>query len=173
MNKNLTLAKKITEKLGLPMKVFSVEENEEGILTFHFSSSSPLELHNLIKKLQEETKRRVVMREVNPRDEAKFFATIGPCGRKLCCASFLKSIPAIPVDTPKNTKGEDGKTGLCGKLMCCLAFEDKEIPPQKEVKKLLPEEKLEEPSKENQELPKTPKRRILRVLPRKKARHRR
>lgn len=158
MNKNLSLAKTLAVKLNLPLKIISVEENGEGILTFRFSSGSRVELRDLVRKLQEETKRKVTMQQMGSREEVRLLAGVGPCGQKLCCATFLKTLPVLPTEGKINEE----KIGICGKPMCCLAFEEKaavesrpqEMPLAQIVTKTLPQ-------------------RILRVLPRKKSRHRR
>lgn len=161
MNKNLSLAKTIVEKLGLPMKVFSVEENEEGVLTFHFSAENRVEMRELTKKLQEETKRKIMMHEVGAREEAQILSSVGPCGRRLCCATFLKTFPAFGAQDLKEGKE---KMGACGKLICCLAFEERQVALEAAPSPQLPP--IFEPVK-------PPPQHILRVLPRKKPRHRR
>lgn len=172
MNKNLSLAKELIKKLDLPMKVFSVEENEEGILTFHFSSESKVDLRDLVKKIQERVKRKIVMHQAGPRDEVKFLAGVGPCGRRVCC-SFLKTPSSFSSPFPAESRREEEKIGLCGKSLCCLQFEEKKT----EVKEKIPlesiTEKLAEPIPPPKETLPTPPRRILRILPRKKSRHRR
>jgi cell fate regulator YaaT (PSP1 superfamily) len=69
---------------------------------------------------------RIELKQIGVRDEAKLFGGIGPCGRKLCCATFLKSFEPVSIKMAK----EEGLplnppkiSGICGRLMCCLSYE--------------------------------------------------
>lgn len=167
MNKNLSLAKTLVNKLCLPMKIISVEEDEDGALTFRYSSENKVELRDLVKKIQEETQRKIIMHQVGLREEVKMLANVGPCGQKLCCSTFLKTIPALSSD-----KYSEENIGLCSKPMCCLAFEGKSF-----IKKEVSTRQIEAepiPQTQPQAIAAKPQpQRILRVLPQKKSRHRR
>lgn len=174
MNKNLLLAKELIRKLELPMKVLSVEENEEEMLTYRFSSENRVDLSDLIKKIQEETERKVTMYQVGPRDEVKFLSSVGVCGRKLCCATFVKNPSAFSV-TDTDGKGFEEETGFCGKIKCCLAYQEKKTAPEEtKAPKTLSEEKTApETASQGPSVDKPVVKPIIRVLPKKKARHRR
>lgn len=172
MNKNLSLAKELVKKMDLPMKVFSVEEDEKGILTFRFSSESKVDLRDLVKKLQEKAKRKIVMHQVGPREEVKFLAGVGPCGRRLCC-SFLKTSSSFSPPLLIGSRREEEKIGLCGKPLCCLRFEEEKTEVKEKTLSEIIAEKPAEPISPPKETPPASPRRILRILPHKKSRHRR
>ena len=80
------------------------------------------------------------MRQVGVRDEAKFFGGIGPCGRGLCCATFLQNFEPVTIKMAKNQRLPLNPTkisGICGRLMCCLSYEHALY---KELLKSLPKE---------------------------------
>ena len=172
MNKNLSLAKELARKLELPMKILSAQE-EGGDLTFHFSSETKVDLRDLVKKLQEKTKKKIIMHQVSAREEIKFLASVGPCGRKLCCLSFLKTLPTLPFDNQTGGRETSEKTGLCGKPLCCLSFEEKKITAKEEPPQESKVEKTVEIPQKAEEPATPPSRRVLRILPRRKPRHRR
>lgn len=151
------------------MKVISVEEDEEESLIFRFSSESRVDLHDLIKKLQDETQKKVTLHQMGQREEARILSGVGPCGQRLCCAAFLKTLPTLPSD-----KYSEKKIGLCSKPMCCLAFEEKafikEGPPPAGGQQF---EAEPTPQTQPQATAKPPPQRILRILPQRKSRHRR
>lgn len=169
MNKNLTLAKGLARKLELPLKILSVEEDEEGTLTFHFSSEGRLELRDLIKKLQEKTKRKILAQQVSFKEAVQFLTGVGLCGQRLCCATFLKTSAQFSLTDTLEEKGSNEGVGLCGRKMCCLTFEGEKTSPPEEI----PTEKPAETPSRTKESPKPPSTPVLRVLPRKKPRHRR
>ncbi|MDP3789119.1 MAG: regulatory iron-sulfur-containing complex subunit RicT, partial [Candidatus Omnitrophota bacterium] len=78
--------------------------------------------------------------QIGVRDEARFLGGFGPCGRVLCCASFLKDFDAVTIKMAKDQNLPLNPTkisGLCGRLMCCLSYEHKCY---KELMKDLPHE---------------------------------
>lgn len=174
MNKNLLLAKELINKLELPMKILSVEENEEGMLTYRFSSENRVNLSDLIKKIQEETERKVTMYQVGSRDEVKFLSSVGVCGRKLCCATFIKNPSTFSV-TNLDGKGFEEETGFCGKIKCCLAFEEKKTASveTKSLEITAEEKNVPEAASPDPSISKPVAKSVFRVLPKKKARHKR
>ncbi len=83
-------------------------------------------LKELSKDLATELKARVDMREINPRDEARIFGGLGPCGRTLCCASWLGKPKHVTVKMVKGLGVSISPTktsGVCGRLMCCFSYE--------------------------------------------------
>lgn len=175
MSKNLSFAKQLTRELELPMKILSIEENEDEGLTLLYSSPTRVDFRDFVKKLQDKTKRKITMREVNPRDEAKFTTGVGPCGRKLCCITLFKTSSSLPSGNLPEERSTGEETGMCGKRMCCLSFEEKTPPSQEETPQKATQEKATQPLQltQTKEIPENQVKRILRVLPRKKPRHRR
>ena len=86
-------------------------------------------LKELTKDLSSDLKARIDMREINPRDEARIFGGLGPCGRTLCCASWLGKPKHVTVKMVKSLGLSISPTktsGVCGRLMCCFSYEEKQ-----------------------------------------------
>jgi len=135
------------KKHNLEMKLLKTEISfDQKFLTFYFSAETRLDFRELLKDLIRTFHKLIRLQQVGPRDEAKFLPGFGPCGRKLCCQSFLKKIEAIPSDLAKIQQlsqiTSSKISGNCGKLMCCLAYE---VQMYQEMKKNLPKigEKIE------------------------------
>lgn len=121
-----TCERLITE-LGLPMKLLDVEWLFDGKkVIFYFSAEGRIDFRELVRRLARELKIRIEMRQVGVRDEAKMIGGLGPCGRDLCCATFLTQFESMSVKMAKE-QGLPLNTfkisGLCGRLMCCLKYE--------------------------------------------------
>ena len=121
-----TCLKKIEEH-RLDMKLVQAEYSfDRSKIIFYFTAPGRVDFRNLVKELAKVFKARIELRQIGVRDEAKFFGGIGPCGRHLCCATFLKDFEPVTIKMAK----EEGLplnppkiSGLCGRLMCCLSFE--------------------------------------------------
>ena len=119
---------KLIEKLNLSMKLLSAEYNLDGKrLTLYFSAAERVDFRELVRELANRLKVRVELRQTGPRDEAKLIGGIGRCGRPLCCASFLSEFAPVSIRMAK----EQGLplnpmkiSGCCGRLMCCLVYEN-------------------------------------------------
>jgi len=115
------------DKLELPMKLLSAEYDLSGRrLTFFFSAEERVDFRQLVKELTSHFKVRVELRQVGSRDEAKLVGGFGRCGRPLCCMTFLSEFNPVSIRMAK----EQGLplnpmkiSGVCGRLMCCLAYE--------------------------------------------------
>ena len=122
----ITCLSKIQEH-KLPMKLVDAEFSfDSSKIIFYFTAEGRVDFRNLVKDLAKIFKVRIELKQIGVRDEAKLFGGIGPCGRKLCCASFLKSFEPVSIKMAK----EEGLplnppkiSGICGRLMCCLGFE--------------------------------------------------
>jgi len=118
--------KKIKER-KLPMKLVRVRyffNEKKGI--FYYTADGRIDFRALVKDLAKRFRMRIEMRQIGVRDEAKMIGGIGVCGRKLCCASFMKSFEPVTIQKAKKqniTINPTKISGLCGRLMCCLAFE--------------------------------------------------
>ncbi len=113
---------------NLPMRLASVEHlfGSKKII-FYFLAKGRVDFRELVKDLAKEYKSRIEMKQIGVRDEAKLLAEYEHCGRELCCRTFLKSLEPVTMKMAKNQKAtlDPSKiSGRCGRLMCCLRYED-------------------------------------------------
>ena len=119
--------KKIKEH-KLLMKLASVEHlfGTKKII-FYFLANGRVDFRELVKDLAKEYQARIEMKQIGVRDEARLLADYEHCGRELCCRSFLKNLEPVTMKMAKNQKAtlDPSKiSGRCGRLMCCLRYED-------------------------------------------------
>jgi len=122
----VTCTKKIEEH-KLDMKLIEAEYSfDRSKIIFYFTAEGRVDFRNLVKDLAKVFKARIELRQIGVRDEARLFGGYGPCGRPLCCATFLKDFEPVTIKMAK----EEGLplnppkiSGLCGRLMCCLSYE--------------------------------------------------
>lgn len=112
----------------LPAKLVKAEYNFDGShLTFSFTSEQRIDFRDLVRDLARVFHTRIELRQVGVRDEAKLIRGVGPCGRELCCATYLcdfipvsikmaklQGLPLSPMEI----------SGSCGRLLCCLTYEN-------------------------------------------------
>ena len=114
-------------ELGLQMKVVSVESSfDQSKLTFCFSADERVDFRHLVSRLSDRLKKRVELRQISARDEARLVGGYGPCGRRLCCALFAGDQEPVSIRMAKdqNLPLNPAKiSGVCGRLMCCLKYE--------------------------------------------------
>lgn len=123
----LAFCRERAEALGLSMKVTDME----GVLsdkhmTCSFTAERRVDFRQLVKDLGGRFHCHVLMRQIPAREEARRMCGLGPCGRELCCATFLdKPLAVSSKDARRAAPGASHAklTGMCGKLMCCLAYE--------------------------------------------------
>ncbi|WP_433445566.1 PSP1 domain-containing protein [Nonomuraea sp. CA-141351] len=122
-----SVSKRLIKRHTLPMKVVGIDYlDEENIYTVYFSAPHRVDFRALVRDLARNLRARVELRQIGPRDEARLQGGIGPCGRDLCCATFLKDFEPVSVrmakdqDLPVNPLRI---AGACGRLMCCLKYE--------------------------------------------------
>ena len=117
---------KIKEK-GLNMKLVKTEVLLDRSKTlFYFTSEKRVDFRELVRDLASEFKMRIEMRQIGVRDEAKMVCGVGSCGRELCCSTFMNTFDLVSVKMAKeqNLALNPAKiSGVCGRLMCCLAYE--------------------------------------------------
>jgi cell fate regulator YaaT (PSP1 superfamily) len=122
-----TCAKKIAAR-ELPMKLVNVEATfDKKKLIFYFVAENRIDFRELVKELAVEFKTRIELRQIGVRDQARMIGGLGPCGRPLCCATFLKSFEPVSIKKAKKQKlalNPAKISGLCGRLMCCILYED-------------------------------------------------
>jgi cell fate regulator YaaT (PSP1 superfamily) len=112
---------------NLPMKLVDVENQFDGNkITFYFTSEGRIDFRGLVKDLAGVFRTRIDLRQIGVRDEARRFDGMGMCGRRLCCATFLKDFEPVTLKMAKdqNLPLTPSKiSGACGRLMCCLDYE--------------------------------------------------
>ncbi|MFD2209336.1 stage 0 sporulation family protein [Virgibacillus halophilus] len=113
---------------SLEMSLVDVEFTfDRNKIIFYFTADGRIDFRNLVKDLAAEFKTRIELRQIGVRDEAKMLGGIGPCGRMLCCSTFLGDFEPVSI---KMAKDQDLSlnpakiSGLCGRLMCCLKYEN-------------------------------------------------
>lgn len=112
---------------ALNMKLVDAEWTfDRSKIFFYYTAEERIDFRELVKCLVRIFKTRVELRHIGVRDEAKLLGGLGPCGRVLCCSSFLGELEPVSIKMAKDQKlalNPAKLSGLCGKLMCCLRFE--------------------------------------------------
>jgi cell fate regulator YaaT (PSP1 superfamily) len=126
-------------ELGLPMKVVRSEYSFNGRrLLFAFISEQRVDFRELVRILARSFKTRIEMKQIGARDEAKLIGGYGRCGRELCCTTWLTEFHPVSIKMAKQQDlplAPSEISGLCGRLLCCLAYENDQYA---EFKKTLP-----------------------------------
>ncbi|WP_096203269.1 PSP1 domain-containing protein [Bacillus sp. FJAT-45350] len=124
----------------LDMKLVDVEYTfDRNKVLFYFTADGRIDFRDLVKDLASIFRTRIELRQIGVRDEAKMLGGIGPCGRVLCCSSFLGDFEPVSIKMAKdqNLSLNPAKiSGLCGRLMCCLKYENDHY---ESAKKALPD----------------------------------
>ncbi|MBK3496941.1 stage 0 sporulation family protein [Viridibacillus sp. YIM B01967] len=114
----------------LEMKLVDVEYTfDRNKIIFYFTAEGRVDFRELVKDLAAIFRTRIELRQIGVRDEAKMLGGIGPCGRMLCCSTFLGDFEPVSIKMAKdqNLSLNPSKiSGLCGRLMCCLKYENDE-----------------------------------------------
>ena len=128
------------DKHELEMKLIEVDYTfDRNKIIFYFTADGRIDFRNLVKDLAAQFKTRIELRQIGVRDEAKMLGGIGPCGRMLCCSTFLGDFEPVSIKMAKdqNLSLNPSKiSGLCGRLMCCLKYENDQY---EEAKRDLPD----------------------------------
>lgn len=115
------------QRHGLPMKLIEARYTfDRTRIVCYFSAEGRVDFRQLVRDLASELRTRVELHQVGVRDEARLFGGFGPCGRPLCCATFLSNLHPVAIKMAKeqNLALNPLKiSGVCGRLMCCLNFE--------------------------------------------------
>lgn len=115
------------ETRKLEMKFVDVEMQFDGNkITFYFTAEKRIDFRELVKDLASTFKTRIELRQIGVRDEAKRLDGVGPCGRRLCCSSFLREFAPVTLRMARDQHlalSPNKISGVCGRLMCCLAYE--------------------------------------------------
>ncbi len=124
----------------LDMNLVDVEYTfDRSKVVFYFTAEGRIDFRDLVKDLASQFKTRIELRQIGVRDEAKLLGGIGPCGRMLCCSTFLGDFEPVSIKMAKDQSlslNPAKISGLCGRLMCCLKYENDHY---EETKKQLPD----------------------------------
>lgn len=120
--------KQLVKTNDLDMKVLGAEYTlDRKRLLVYFSSEGRVDFRQLVKDLSEVYHTRIELRQIGPRDAAKMIGGIGPCGLILCCTSFIGEFETVSIKMAKNQNlalNPQKISGVCGKLLCCIRYED-------------------------------------------------
>jgi cell fate regulator YaaT (PSP1 superfamily) len=113
---------------ALPMKLVEAEYTYDGSrLTFYFTADERVDFRGLVRDLAAVFRTRIELRQIGARDQAKLQGGLGPCGKTLCCSSWIADFGVISIKMAK----EQGLplnpakiSGVCGRLLCCLSYEN-------------------------------------------------
>jgi cell fate regulator YaaT (PSP1 superfamily) len=111
----------------LEMKLVTVDYALDGRkATFYFVAENRIDFRELVRDLANTLRVRVEMKQIGARDETKVIGGLGPCGRELCCSSFLRDFEAVTVKMARDqglALNPSRLAGMCGRLKCCLRYE--------------------------------------------------
>ena len=133
------VVKKLAKEENLDMKIVNVEASyDNSRYIINFTSENRVDFRELVKKLAVELKKKVELRQIGSRDEVRLLGGIGPCGKICCCVQNLGELEHVSMKMAKNQNlslNPASISGLCGKLLCCLAYEN---PTYQEAIKVMP-----------------------------------
>jgi len=122
-----SICQELIAKHGLAMKLVRVERFFNGSkIIFYFTAENRVDFRALVKDLVQEFRTRVEIRQIGVRHETKMIGGLGPCGRELCCSSFISEFAPVSIKMAKtqNLPLNPSKiSGLCNRLLCCLTYE--------------------------------------------------
>jgi len=127
--KDFAYCKKLIDKYQLPMKLVDVHYSfDDARITFPFIADSRIDFRELVKDLTKHFSRSIRLQQIGIRDEARFCGDFGHCGRSLCCSRFLGDLNSITSEMAELQqcvhRGSERISGVCGRLMCCLSYEE-------------------------------------------------
>ena len=143
-----TTCEKMVEELNIELNMVRIRYNfDRTVLHIVFTAEQNLDTGDLINKLSSELSTKIDISQIGVRDEAKIIGGIGPCGRTLCCCTFLDKFESINVKMAKAQKvslNPTSMSGMCDRLKCCLGYEYDQY---REMEKTLPNngQKVETP----------------------------
>ena len=112
----------------LPMKLVEAEYTFDGSrLTFYFTADERVDFRALVRDLAAQFRTRIELRQIGARDQAKLQGGLGPCGKSLCCSSWISDFGVISIKMAKEQGlplNPSKISGVCGRLLCCLSYEN-------------------------------------------------
>ncbi len=143
--------RQFVKEMDLPMKIVDAEHVFGGErIIFYFMSDGRVDFRELVKRIAQEYQTRIEMRQIGSRDEAKLLGDVESCGQQCCCQRFLKHLKPVNMRMAKMQKAtlDPAKiSGYCGRLKCCLRYEDNTYT---ELKKRLPKKNTKVKTKHGQ-----------------------
>lgn len=127
-NEVLDYCKQVVDQLGLKMKLVDAHFAYSGArITFAFIADGRIDFRDLVKDLTGHFNCNIRLNQIGIRDEARSSGDCGPCGKGLCCRSFVKDFSSITSEMAEAQqvvhRGSERISGMCGRLMCCLSYE--------------------------------------------------
>ena len=111
----------------MSIKLGHVDRQLDGRkMTFYFTAEGRVDFRDLVRDLSAEYNARIEMRQIGDREDAAMKGGVGPCGKELCCSTFLKGFDPISIKMAKAQKlslNPSKLSGMCGRLKCCLRYE--------------------------------------------------
>lgn len=127
--KDMEFCKRMIEKYGLAMKLIDIHYSFDGSrITFAFIADGRIDFRELVKDLTRHFNKTIRLQQIGIRDEAKLCGDYGHCGLPLCCGRFLNELSSITSEMAEQQqcvhRGSERISGVCGRLMCCLSYEE-------------------------------------------------
>lgn len=124
----LKVCKELVDKYNLEMKLVDVHFSfDGGRITYAFIADGRIDFRELVKDLTRHFQKSIRLQQLGIRDEIRFSGDVGSCGRELCCQKFLKELKSVTSELGETQqvahRGSDRLSGVCGRLHCCLAYE--------------------------------------------------
>jgi cell fate regulator YaaT (PSP1 superfamily) len=121
------IARHVTNALNLPIKIVRAQAEPNGKTVVFFASEDRIDFRELFRRVSAAAQGRVELRQLGVRDAAKMLGGVAPCGLQLCCTSFLREFAPVSIKMAKEqglVLNPQRVSGLCGRLLCCLTYED-------------------------------------------------
>ena len=126
--KDFEACKKIVSNRKLDMKLLYCEYTlDKQKIIIYYNAEGRVDFRELLKDLASEFRVRIELRQIGPREGAKIIGGIGPCGREICCKQHLREFDLVTMKMAKDQNmslSASKIAGLCGKLMCCISYEN-------------------------------------------------
>lgn len=124
----MKIAREKIEKHGLPMKLIDCEYTfDNNKVIFYFMADGRVDFRELVRDLASVFRKRIELRQIGIRDQSKMIGGLAPCGKQCCCAQYLTEFKHVSIKMAKIqllSLNPSKISGLCGRLMCCLEFEN-------------------------------------------------
>ena len=137
--KAMKICEECIENQGLDMRLIEAEYTlDRSKIMFVYVADDRVDFRELLKELATKFKCRIELRQIGPRNKAKIVGGLGSCGMETCCSRFLNDFDVVSINMAKNqllALNVQKLSGQCGKLMCCLKYEDEQY---KEMRQGLP-----------------------------------
>ena len=122
-----SLARRVASDLGLAVKLVRAQTVQGGKILVYVATEDRIDFREMFRRVQAGAGGRIEIRQIGVRDEAKMLGGVAPCGLRLCCGTFLKDFTPVSIKMAKDqglVLSPQRVSGLCGRLLCCLTYED-------------------------------------------------